>query len=73
MKRLFLDFTKIWSFYLVVSPLESEGNQDAVDDKFNRVDIKARDANGSHRQESKVHGAKNRRDHESHRVFLKQK
>ena len=27
--------------------LESEGNQDAVDDKFNRVDIKARDANGS--------------------------
>jgi ribosomal protein L25 (general stress protein Ctc) len=26
-----------------------------------------------HRQESKVHGAKNRRDHESHRVFLKQK
>lgn len=47
MKRLFLDFTKIWSFYLVVSPLESEGNQDAVDDKFNRVDIKARDTNGS--------------------------
>jgi len=26
-----------------------------------------------HRQESKVRGAKNRRDHESHRVFLKQK
>ena len=27
--------------------LESEGNQEAVDDKFNRVDIKARDANGN--------------------------
>ena len=49
--------------------LESEGNQDAVDDKFNRVDIKARDANGSHRQESKVHGAKNRREHENYRAF----
>ncbi len=27
--------------------LESEGNQDAPDDKFNRVDVKAKDSNGS--------------------------
>ena len=27
--------------------LESEGNQEALDDKFNRVDIKAKDSSGS--------------------------
>ena len=31
----------------IVEILESEGNQEAVDDKFNRVDIKAKDSTGS--------------------------
>ncbi len=30
----------------IVEILESEGNQETVDDKFNRVDIKAKDSNG---------------------------
>jgi predicted transposase/invertase (TIGR01784 family) len=30
----------------IVEILESEGNQDAIDDKFNRVDIKAKDSRG---------------------------